>query len=78
MFKHRQILPKGETVVEAKPILQVMQTVRIMENPITGKLFLVDSENPQWETIPTEYVDNEEYDKARGYKMPEVCEGKNE
>jgi hypothetical protein len=85
MFNHRLILPKGETVVEAKPILQVMQTHEIVPKLISGVntdiissglYLLVELKDPQWQTIPTEYVDNEEYDKARGYSMPEVLMAK--
>jgi hypothetical protein len=75
MFKFQLILPKGETVVESKPILQVMQLFA-PHLIASGDIVLYKIENPQWQTVETVYVDNEEYDKARGWKMPEPCEGK--
>jgi hypothetical protein len=80
MFKIRNVLPDERNITrfvinEPKPILQVMQTYEITQG-VMGDIGFVKVHNPQWQTVETVYVDNEEYDKARGWKMPEPCEGK--
>jgi hypothetical protein len=86
VFKFRYVLPDDRNVAkfvtdDAKPILQVMQTHLMTHEKLddqyhTTHFVLLEIENPQWQTVETVYVDNEEYDKARGWSIPEPCMAK--